>query len=250
MPPFPNSSNRPFLVPAFCDEEKEVDGGVKTIYLTRHGESQNNLFGKIGGNAELSDRGEKYAGALNTFISSLQLPGLQVWTTQYRRTQLTGRYIDAPKVVQPLLGEISAGEHDNMTYEEIAEKFPVEFAMRDADKLCYRYPGGESYLDVVERVGSLMKTISSSHNLLIISHQATLRCLLAMLLDCPLEELPYLKVPLHTVIKLSLEKSQREVEVEYHKLPVDCVDTFRPRPSNCDISRDIKEACVTVPFHL
>ena len=100
------------------------------------------------------------------------------------------------------------------------------------------------------RVGSLMKTISSSHNLLIISHQATLRCLLAMLLDCPLEELPYLKVPLHTVIKLSLEKSQREVEVEYHKLPVDCVDTFRPRPSNCDISRDIKEACVTVPFHL
>ena len=45
----------------------------------------------------------------------------------------------------------SAGEHDNMTYEEIAAKFPVEFALRDKDKLCYRYPGGESYLDVVER---------------------------------------------------------------------------------------------------
>ena len=38
-----------------------------------------------------------------------------------------------------------------MTYEEIAAKFPVEFALRDKDKLCYRYPGGESYLDVVER---------------------------------------------------------------------------------------------------
>ena len=78
MPPFPNSSNlRSFLMPSFCGEE-EVEGGVNTIYLTRHGESQNNLFGKIGGNAELSDRGEKYAQALNTFITSLHLPDLKV----------------------------------------------------------------------------------------------------------------------------------------------------------------------------
>ena len=76
------------------------------------------------------------------------------------------------------------------------------------------------------RVGSLIKTISSSHNLLIISHQATLRCLLALLLDFPLAELPYLKVPLHTVIKLSLEEDHWEVE--HHRLPVDCVDTSDP----------------------
>ena len=99
-------------------------------------------------------------------------------------------------------------------------------------------------------MSSLLKTICSSDNLLIISHQATLRCLLALLLDSPLEELPYLRVPLHTVIKLSLQQDQQEVEVEYHRLPVDCVDTFRPRPSNCDITRDITDACVTVPFHL
>ena len=99
-------------------------------------------------------------------------------------------------------------------------------------------------------MSSLLKTICSSDNLLIISHQATLRCLLALLLDSPLEELPYLRVPLHTVIKLSLRQDQQEVEVEYHRLPVDCVDTFRPRPSNCDITRDITDACVTVPFHL
>ena len=70
MPPFPNSSNmRPFSVPSYPGEEEKVGGGLRnTIYLTRHGESENNLFGKIGGNAELSARGEKYALALNTFI--------------------------------------------------------------------------------------------------------------------------------------------------------------------------------------
>ena len=80
MPPFPNSSNmRPFSVTSYPGEEEKVGGGLRnTIYLTRHGESENNLFGKIGGNAELSARGEKYALALNTFISSLHLPDLKV----------------------------------------------------------------------------------------------------------------------------------------------------------------------------
>lgn len=30
-----------------------------------------------------------------------------------------------------------------MTYEEIADQYPAEFAERDADKYHYRYPGGE-----------------------------------------------------------------------------------------------------------
>ena len=39
-----------------------------------------------------------------------------------------------------------------MTYEEIHEKFPTEFALRDQDKYHYRYPKGESYEDVVHRL--------------------------------------------------------------------------------------------------
>jgi 6-phosphofructo-2-kinase/fructose-2,6-biphosphatase 2 len=38
--------------------------------------------------------------------------------------------------------------------------------------------------------------------LLIVAHQAVLRCLYAYFLDIPMEELPYLSVPLHTLIKL------------------------------------------------
>ena len=38
--------------------------------------------------------------------------------------------------------------HDEMTYEEIAYNYPKDFAERDQDKLRYRYPFGESYIDV------------------------------------------------------------------------------------------------------
>lgn len=105
MPPFPKSCS---MLPYLITEGQEGTGN--TIFLTRHGESQNNLFGRIGGNAELSDRGEKYAQALSSFMSSLQLSDLTVWTSQYRRTQLTARHIQATKLVQPELGEIKAGK--------------------------------------------------------------------------------------------------------------------------------------------
>ena len=39
-----------------------------------------------------------------------------------------------------------------MTYEEVQEKFPREFARRDQDKYRYRYPKGESYEDLVHRL--------------------------------------------------------------------------------------------------
>ena len=46
----------------------------RTIYLTRHGESENNVYGKIGGNAPLSSRGEQYANALAGYINALNIP--------------------------------------------------------------------------------------------------------------------------------------------------------------------------------
>ena len=99
----------------------------------------------------------------------------EVWTSQDRRTQQTAAHLTGPKVVVPELGEILAGEHDGMTYEEIAAQFPEEFAQRDADKLRYRYPGGESYVDVVRRVEPVVKALRTSPGVMVISHQATLR---------------------------------------------------------------------------
>ena len=197
----------------------------------------------------MSERGEKYARALADFVSDLQLNNCEVWVTQYQRTQQTARHLPGPHLVKPELGEIQAGAHDGLTYEEIAAKFPVEFALRDADKLRYRYPDGESYIDVVQRIRPVLKQIEQQENLLVISHQATLRCLLALLLGGRMEDLPYTEVPLHTVIKVVLEPDKK-VNVEEHRLPVDSVDTHRAKPLDCTLQRPLEQACLTVPHHL
>eukprot|EP00088_Acartia_fossae_P032557 TRINITY_DN3331_c0_g1_i2.p1 TRINITY_DN3331_c0_g1~~TRINITY_DN3331_c0_g1_i2.p1 ORF type:complete len:249 (+),score=50.53 TRINITY_DN3331_c0_g1_i2:349-1095(+) len=229
-------------------------GKTRTIYLSRHGESLNNLYGKIGGNAELSPRGQQYAQALGHFMNSLGDPCYKVVTSTLQRTQQTAKFISAQKDIRPEIDEINAGAHDNLTYEEIADRYPVEFANRDKDKLNYRYPEGESYMDVVNRLKPVLEDLETENNLLIISHQATIRCLLTLLLNLPLAELPYLKIPLHTVIQLTISdvtgSPHHGVSVEYIRLPVDCVDTHRAKPENCSLDRKMEEACLTIPFHL
>lgn len=39
-------------------------------------------------------------------------------------------------------------------------------------------------------------------NILIVAHQATIRCMYAYFMDLDHEELPYARIPLHTVIEL------------------------------------------------
>lgn len=86
---------------------------------------------------------------------------------------------------------------EGMTYEEIQSKYPHEFAMRDQNKLGYKYPNGESYEDVLARVGPVIEKIEKDVEeqvntaedgdkvLLIVSHQAVLRCFLSHFLNIP-----------------------------------------------------------------
>ena len=50
----------------------------RVFWFSRHGESENNLFGKIGGDTSLSTNGEKYATLLAAYINQMELDDLQV----------------------------------------------------------------------------------------------------------------------------------------------------------------------------
>jgi len=200
----------------------------RTIYLTRHGESLMNLEGRIGGNSDLSVRGLEYSKALHRFIEAQEIPNLRVWTSWMKRTIQTAKYIDAPQERWKALNEINAGICEEMTYEEIQATYPAEFANRDDDKFHYRYPRGESYEDLVGRLEPVIMELERQKNVLVICHQAVMRCLLSYFLDKTASELPYLSVPLHTVIKLT--PVAYGCRVEYIPLQVASVDTNRPKP--------------------
>lgn len=219
----------------------------KTLYFSRHGESENNVLGRIGGDTNLSPRGRKYAQSLARHMNEVKIEGLKVWTSELRRTKQTAEGIDAPAEHIASLNELHAGVCEGLTYEEMQDKFPQEFAWRDQDKLRYRYPWGESYVDIMARLDPVLLELEHENNVLVVSHQAVLRCILGYFLNKKPEELPYINVPLHTLIKVTTDGYN--CHMECIKLNVECVDTYRKQPKNCSADRTTDDALLTVPSH-
>ncbi|KAK4053739.1 Fructose-2,6-bisphosphatase [Microbotryomycetes sp. JL201] len=208
----------------------------RSIYFTRHGESQYNVEGKIGGDAPLSSRGEMYMRALPQLIQEkLGDTPLTVWTSTLKRTIQTASLLPYEKLTWKSLDELDAGVCDGMTYEEIEVSYPEDYAARDDDKFNYRYRGGESYRDVVIRLEPVILELERQQNILVVCHQAVLRCLYAYFHNLPQDELPYLKIPLHTVIKLT--PKAYGCDEERFALPIEAVDTTRARPNRPEVAR-------------
>lgn len=90
-----------------------------------------------------------------------------------------------------------------MTYEEIKEQHPSEFKARQDDKLYYRYPGmgGESYIDVIHRLQSMIIELERmNQSCLIVTHRVVLRILLGYLLEWSQTQMPHMLVPIHTYV--------------------------------------------------
>eukprot|EP00597_Dinobryon_sp_UTEXLB2267_P015822 CAMPEP_0170115900 /NCGR_PEP_ID=MMETSP0020_2-20130122/11851_1 /TAXON_ID=98059 /ORGANISM="Dinobryon sp., Strain UTEXLB2267" /LENGTH=558 /DNA_ID=CAMNT_0010343719 /DNA_START=58 /DNA_END=1734 /DNA_ORIENTATION=+ len=237
------------------------------FYLSRHGQSEYNDLGRIGGDSGLTQHGINYAKKLAEFVETNvvrdsngnQVPA-RLWTSTMRRTKETAQFIQQNKILingdefdmgsgshdnldhknipsdtssinkstdsfdskasesQPVikfewtqmrprawhhLDELFAGQCDGMTYEEIEERFPDEWVRRSVDKLAYRYPRGESYLDVIARLEPMIIEMERHHEpLLIIAHQGILRIIYAFYMGKSRAEAPYLSIPLNCVVEL------------------------------------------------
>ncbi|MCJ1227266.1 Fructose-2,6-bisphosphatase [Toensbergia leucococca] len=208
----------------------------RSIWLSRHGESEFNLDGKIGGDANISERGELYARALPDLVAKCVGDDVQltIWTSTLKRTIQTARFLAASskgydKLEWKALDELDSGVCDGLTYQEISDSYPEDFAARDEDKYNYRYRGGESYRDVVIRLEPIIMELERSENIIIVTHQAVLRCIYAYYMNVPQEKSPWMEVPLHTLIKLTPRAYSTQEERFSANIPA--VSTFREKGS-------------------
>eukprot|EP01059_Diplonema_ambulator_P011567 TRINITY_DN21546_c0_g1_i1.p2 TRINITY_DN21546_c0_g1~~TRINITY_DN21546_c0_g1_i1.p2 ORF type:complete len:235 (+),score=55.43 TRINITY_DN21546_c0_g1_i1:909-1613(+) len=201
-----------------------VNLSMKPIFLTRHGQSEFNLKGKIGGDSGLTPFGERYAEELLTFMKEYAPEGLEVWCSTLLRTKMTATPVSGkfPIVYWRALEEIDAGIYDGWTYEEIKEQSREEFEKRSKNKYWYRYPQGESYHDLVARLEPVIMELERSKKpLLIISHQAVLRVIYAYIVEKRPETCTNLSMPLHTVVQVNPTYGGRFEEMRHPILKID-----------------------------
>lgn len=230
----------------------------RQIWISRNGESEDNVRGKIGGNSHLTARGDKYAHALAKFIdqqrsifndnflrkqqennkatpSTAQCNEFFVWTSMRDRSVETAKYfneVDYPMKEMRMLDELSAGDFEGMTFPQINDIRPEELEERRKDKLRYRYPGigGESYMDVTNRLRAVIAEIERiEDNVLIITHRVVARILLGYFLNLNKDIIANVDVPLHCVYCLEMQPYGIQWKLfEYHEE----YDTFLQVPES------------------
>lgn len=133
------------------------------------------------------------------------------------------------------MDEINAGICDGLRYDEIELMFKDEYLARANDKYYYRYPSGESYADLVLRLEPIIIELERQKNILVIGHQAILRAIVAYFTGVSQEQLPYVVIPLHTI--LELRPMAYGCEVIEHPIGIPAVNTHRERISIQSSSR-------------
>ncbi|KAK9833381.1 hypothetical protein WJX81_000334 [Elliptochloris bilobata] len=199
---------------------------LRKIWLTRHGESEYNRMALLGGDSNITDSGRAYAAVLPDIVidrvpltsEGATMP-VSVWTSTLKRTIQTAEHLPFPKLRWKALDEIHAGIFDGMSYEQIEEQQPEEFRARKSDKLRYRYPSGESYMDVIQRLEPVVIEIERERECVcVVAHQAILRAIYGYFTKTPLKDIPRLEIPLHTLIELVPKPDGRMAE---ERIPFD-----------------------------
>ncbi|MBR4742268.1 MAG: histidine phosphatase family protein [Desulfovibrio sp.] len=187
-----------------------VDFSVRSLFLARHGETEFNVEGRIGGDPQLTSKGRRQAEALGAYLQHQQLNW--VFTSTRRRSHETAAPVlrsrsDVHTLAMPEFDELWAGDCEGMRYAEIREKMPEVSQQRNMDKYNYRYPNGESYAMLNDRVKTGLRRVlflAGDCPLLIIGHQAINRVLLSLFFRCREADVPYMYVPQDEFYYISL----------------------------------------------
>ena len=170
------------------------------IYMSRHGESVNNTLNIIGGDCNITDKGKEYGKILGKYFANTTL---DVYTSKLKRTKETASFITSNPIELSDLNEIHSGDFEGLLLDDIITNFPDLYEIRNKDKLNNRYPNGENYNDLYNRVIVALDTISKNNTkILIIAHQAVCRVIYSYFTKTPLSECIDVKIDLHSLYEL------------------------------------------------
>ena len=159
------------------------------VFLVRHGATVFSAEDRFAGETdiELSDEGREQARKLAERLGTEKIAA--VYASPLVRTLETARIVAKPHNLSVVrrdgLREISHGRWEQMTRQEVEEKFPEEAAAWEEDPYTFAPAGGESGLAVTARaLPALVEIVRTHHdeNVIIVSHKATIRLLLSSLL--------------------------------------------------------------------
>ncbi|OJT19693.1 histidine phosphatase family protein [Archangium violaceum] len=166
--------------------------GMTRMVLVRHGQPVEEMRGRCYGRLDvgLSSAGRLQAERAARFLA--EAPLLRIYTSPRQRAresaaplaELKGMTVDTEAAFR----EIDFGLFEGLSYEEAEQRYPQVYAEWMAHPTRVRFPGGESYPEMRERVlaaGRELRTRHAGETFVLVSHGGVNRTLLAEALGMP-----------------------------------------------------------------
>ena len=166
-----------------------------TVYVARHGETTWNAERRIQGTSDpdLSPRGYEQSRELLGELKDRPLSAIYTSTRQraIHTAQPLADFLRLPVQARSELDEMNFGAWEGKTPADFGDDLRNQWQRYRENRLTFRIPEGESYLEVMARVRPFAEEILRKHEgqeVLTVGHRGSNRMLMALLLDCPLEQ--------------------------------------------------------------
>ena len=168
---------------------------TKVIFI-RHGQTEWNVTGRYQGQSDvqLSEEGRQQAVKLAENFPVERVDA--IYASDLQRAMVTAetvaRQFGLPVQAEPAFRELSFGDWEGLTYQQIVDKWEDAMAnfLQHPDIL--EIPGGESFPAVQQRAVTRLNELIEKHDeqtIVIVAHGAVLRTMLAAALHMPLQYL-------------------------------------------------------------
>ena len=192
---------------------------VQDLYLVRHGETDYNREGRLGGDPSLTAKGIEQAEKLAAHFDGVDLPYIFTSTKQRSAETAAPLLRSRPNTISMALSEfdeINAGVCEGMRYSDVRDGMPLEYEARSHNKYGYIYPNGESYAMLKERVARGLRRalfLSGEGTLMIVGHQAINRTLLSLFLFQRASDVPYTYIPQNQYYHITITQRRKLFEM-------------------------------------
>ncbi|MEM6702610.1 MAG: histidine phosphatase family protein [Acidobacteriota bacterium] len=182
----------------------------RELLLVRHGQTEWNMRGRLQGQLDspLTERGLAQARAAGELLASrLDGSGSEVVASPlgraYRTAEIVAEALSAPGVrSDDRLKEVSFGDFEGLTEDQLLERFPKHSARRLSDKWNFVHPEGESFAGTALRIASFLEANASAERLVVVAHSGIGRVIRGLYHPRPEQELAYLGHPQNEIYRL------------------------------------------------
>jgi broad specificity phosphatase PhoE len=133
------------------------------------------------------------------------------------------------------LNPLDMGDFAGMDLATIREEYPEWYEQLQREPFYTRFPGGESYSDLIDRLYPIIIDIEQQLGLaVVVSHVSVLQVLVSYFRGTPIQECMDIEIPMHTVLKFTPLRGGGWMESKHALLPDDSVDIVDPGTNEAD----------------